>query len=207
MIGRIKGILLEKTPPSLLIDVAGVAYELDAPMFTFYRLPDIGKEVILHTHLVVREDAHLLYGFSKERERALFRSLIKVSSVGPKMALAILSGLEPDSFVNCITHNDTQSLTRIPGVGKKTAERLIIEMRDRLHDWKPDTLAAAHSEPTAYASNKPTHEAISALLALGYKPNEARQAVSQVADEHQSSEEIIRHALRSMLKGSRHDPG
>jgi Holliday junction DNA helicase RuvA len=207
MIGRIKGILLEKTPPSLLIDVAGVAYELDAPMFTFYRLPDIGKEVILHTHLVVREDAHLLYGFAKERERALFRSLIKVSSVGPKMALAILSGIEPDSFVNCVTHNDTDSLIRIPGVGKKTAERLIIEMRDRLHDWKPDALEPTNPTPTAYASNKATQEATSALIALGYKPNEARQAVSHVADEHQSSEEIIRHALRGMLKGSRHDPG
>lgn len=200
MIGRIKGTLLEKTPPSLLVDVAGVAYELDAPMFTFYRLPDIGQEVILHTHLVVRDDAHLLYGFAREHERTLFRNLIKVSSVGPKMALAILSGIEPDNFVTCVTHNDTDSLIRIPGIGKKTAERLIIEMRDRLQDWKPDPLQSTSSEPTAYTSNKVTQDAISALIALGYKPNEARQAVSQVADQHQQSEEIIRHALRGMLR-------
>jgi holliday junction DNA helicase RuvA len=199
MIGRLKGILLEKKPPCLLLDVGGVAYELDAPMFTFYRLADIGQEVILHTHLVVREDAQLLYGFSQERERALFRSLIKVSSIGPKLALAILSGIEPDAFVNCIMHNDAESLIRIPGIGKKTAERLIIEMRDRLQDWKPDNLEHMHLD-IQHSTDKATQDAISALVSLGYKPNEARQAVSQTADEHQTSEEIIRHALRSMLR-------
>ncbi len=205
MIGRIKGILLEKKPPSLLVDVSGVAYELDASMFTFYRIPDIGEPVILHTHLVVREDAQLLYGFSQERERALFRSLIKVSSIGPKLALSILSGIEPDAFVSCIMHNDTDSLVRIPGIGKKTAERLVIEMRDRLQDWQQDNL---QNISVAHITNmdKATQDAISALVSLGYKPNEARNAVSHVADEHQSSEEIIRHALRSMLKGGRRDP-
>lgn len=207
MIGRLKGILLEKTPPSLLVDVSGVAYELDAPMFTFYRLPEINQEVILHTHLVVREDAQLLYGFSQERERALFRSLIKVSSVGPKLALAILSGIEPDAFVICVMHNDTDSLVRIPGIGKKTAERLIIEMRDRLHDWQPQTPGNTAPNLEVSTADKATQEAISALVSLGYKPHEARQAVSQVAPQYQSSEEIIRHALRSMLKGGGRDPG
>lgn len=199
MISRIRGKLLEKNPPQLLVEVQGIAYELDAPMFSFYRLPMIGEEVVLFTHFVVREDAQLLYGFTAEKERSLFRNLIKVSAIGPKLALAILSGMEAESFVDCVLKNDVASLVRIPGVGKKTAERLVIEMRDRLGDWQTSV------SPQLNTSENPVNqEAISALVALGYKPNEARTAVNQIADEHQSSEELIRHALRNMVTGVRH---
>ncbi len=201
MIGRLKGILLEKTPPRLLLDVSGVAYELDAPMFTFYRLPELGQEVILHTHFVVREDAQLLYGFFQERERSLFRNLIKVSGVGPKLALAILSGIEPDNFVHCVMSNDSDSLVRIPGVGKKTAERLVIEMRDRLNDWESNLGSSTQIAAAVNPSDKATQEAISALLSLGYKPFEARRAVTEIANDYHSSEDLIRHALRGMIKG------
>lgn len=197
MIGRLKGILLEKTPPRLVVDVNGVGYELDASSFTFHRLPDIGAEVVLHTHLIVREDAQLLYGFCQEHERSLFRSLIKVSAVGPKLALAILSGIEPSAFAQCVLLQDTASLTRIPGIGKKTAERLIMEMRDRLADWQSFTT----TDWAATNGSQHTQEAVSALLALGYKPHEAKQAVHQAAKLHESREEIIRHALRGMVKG------
>lgn len=200
MIGRLRGTLLEKAPPRLLVDVQGLAYELDAPMFSFYRLPAIGEEVVLYTHLVVREDAHALYGFSQEQERALFRSLIKVSNVGPKLALSILSGIEPDAFVHCILQDDADSLVRIPGVGKKTAERLVIEMRDRLGDWKIESNPSVQKN-VSHNQNQPVQEAISALIALGYKPTEAKHAVNKVAKEHQSSEAMIRHALRNMLQG------
>lgn len=200
MIGRLRGKLLEKNPPRLLIEVNGVGYEVDAPMYTFYRLPHLGEEVILFTHLVQREDAQLLFGFAQEQERSLFRSLIKVSAVGPKLALAILSGIEPDAFVECVQNNDTASLTRIPGIGKKTAERLIIEMRDRLQDW---TIAGVSSPQLIDSTiSKAANDAISALQALGYKPNEARQAISKIQKDHDSSEELIRHALRNMIKGN-----
>jgi holliday junction DNA helicase RuvA len=198
MIGRLRGILLEKNPPRLLLDVNGIAYEIEAPMFTFYRQPPIGQETVLHTHLVVREDAHLLYGFAQEQERTLFRHLIKVSAIGPKLALAILSGIEPHDFVELIMRNDSTSLIKIPGIGKKTAERLIIEMRDRLADWKlskPMTGVDSSSQSTGVI----TDEAINALIALGYKPNEARQAINLIAKDHSSSEELIRHALRNMI--------
>ena len=188
MIGRLRGILLEKNPPRLLVEVHGLAYELDAPMFSFYRLPMIGAEVTLFTHLIVREDAQLLYGFAEERERLLFRHLIKVSAIGPKLALAILSGIEPDNFVDCISNNDTASLTRIPGIGKKTAERLIIEMRDRLSDWI--YTQAERNTKSLSTSDHASQEAISALVSLGYKPNEARQAVSKLATENQSIRRI-----------------
>lgn len=199
MIGRLRGIILEKKAPDLLVEVQGVSYELQASMYSFYRLPAVGQEVMLHTHLVVREDAHLLYGFFALPERALFRGLIKVSGVGPKVALAILSGIEPDTFVASVMQNNTDTLVRIPGIGKKTAERLIIEMRDRLKDWKAES--GERMSPIPLQEDQPSQEAISALLALGYKPNEARQAVAVAAKEHQSSEAIIRQALRSMVKG------
>lgn len=200
MIGRLHGTLLEKAPPWLLIDVSGLAYEVESSMFTFYRLPDVGQSVTLHTHMVVREDAQLLYGFMQLQERVLFRNLIKVSGVGPKLALSILSGIEPDNFVSCVMQNDSASLVRVPGVGKKTAERLIIEMRDRLRDWQIES--GALLSDTINASDKPTQDAISALISLGYKPLEARQAVTEASKEaeHQSSESLIRHALRHMLK-------
>jgi len=135
MIGQLRGKLIHKQPPHLLIDVQGVGYEIEAPMTTFYNLPATGEEILLYTHLVVRDDAHLLFGFSSPRERHMFRTLIKINGVGAKMALTILSGIEADDFARCIQENDSVRLTRLPGVGKKTAERLIIEMRDRLKDW------------------------------------------------------------------------
>lgn len=201
MIGRLRGTLLEKTPPSVLIEVHGVSYEVDAPMFTFYRLPDIGQEVMLYTHLVTREDAQILYGFLCEQERLLFRSLIKVSSIGPKMALAILSGIEPDAFVHCVLSNDTATLTRIPGIGKKTAERLVIEMRDRLTDWNANAKLMPAPDMIATIGNKTVQEAVSALVALGYKPQEASLAVSHINEhENMAIEELIRHALKSFMK-------
>jgi Holliday junction DNA helicase RuvA len=200
MISQLRGILLEKQPPQLLLDVHGIAYEIDAPMSTFYRLPDNGKEVVLHTHFVVREDAHYLYGFYAREERALFRTLLKVNGVGPRLGLTILSSMDPTEFVRCIMNNDTTSLVHLPGVGKKTAERLVIEMRDKLSDWQP----VLPNEP-AYLVKKPEtrnriiQDAISAMVALGYKPAEASRAVAKVDDNTKSSEEIIRQALKEMV--------
>lgn len=203
MIGQLRGIILEKQPPQLLLDVHGVAYEIDAPMSTFYRLPDIGQEVILLTHLVIREDAHHLYGFYAREERALFRTLLKVNGVGPRLGLTILSSIEPNEFVRCIVNNDTANLVRLPGVGKKTAERLIIEMRDKLTDWQSSLpTASAELNQTAKKSGARNHiiqDAISALVSLGYKPTEASRAVAKVDENNLSSEEIIRQALREMV--------
>ncbi|MDF3054101.1 MAG: Holliday junction branch migration protein RuvA [Gammaproteobacteria bacterium] len=199
MIGRLRGTLLEKCPPHLLIDVGGVAYEVSAPMFTFYHLPDIGQQATLHTHLVVREDAQLLFGFMHMHERALFRSLIKVSAVGPKLALAILSGMEAQHFVGCVMQNDTDSLVRIPGIGKKTAERLVIEMRDRLNDWQVAETALTAPICAENVLDNAKQEAISALIALGYKPQEAKKAISLIKETCESSEAFIRSALRNMM--------
>jgi len=203
MIGQLRGIILEKQPPQLLLDVQGVAYEIDAPMSTFYRLPDIGQEAILLTHLVIREDAHHLYGFYAREERALFRTLLKVNGVGPRLGLTILSSIEPNEFVRCIVNNDTANLVRLPGVGKKTAERLVIEMRDKLTDWQPSLpIVSAELNHTAKKSGTRNHiiqDAISALISLGYKPVEASRAVAKVDDSNLSSEEIIRQALREMV--------
>jgi len=197
MISRLAGQLLIKRPPVLLIDVGGVGYECQAPMSTFYQLPDINQPVVLLTHLAVREDAHVLYGFSREQERRLFRALIKVSGVGPKLALAILSGLDPDAFARCVLENDTASMVRVPGVGKKTAERLVVEMRDRLVDWQLQSGGSPMSVGARAAYGQ--QEAIDALLALGYKPTQATRVVNKVAAVGMSSEEIIRLALQRML--------
>ena len=197
MIGRIQGILLRKEPPAMLVDVAGVGYEIEAPMATFYDLPAQGETVILHTHLVVREDAHLLFGFSTESQRGLFRSLIKVSGVGPRVALAILSTLSAAEFALCVANNDIPTLTRVPGIGKKTAERLIIEMRDKLGEADLATPVAA-TPGGAVLPTDPTSEAVSALIALGYKPQEASRLVRSVPGADLSTEEIIRLALKSM---------
>lgn len=198
MIGRISGILLEKNPPRLLIDIQGLGYEVDAPMTTFYKLPNLGEKVTLHTHLVIREDIHLLYGFIDLTERELFRDLIKVSNVGPKIALSILSTFEPNQFALAVQHEDAETLLKIPGVGKKMAERLIIEMRDKLKDRFDPSLEVQAIDK----SSKPVQDAISALIALGYKPNEATQAVKQIpTTEQQSSEEIIRLALKNLWRG------
>jgi Holliday junction DNA helicase RuvA len=203
MIGQLRGVILEKQPPQLLLDVKGVAYEIDAPMSTFYRLPDVGQEVVLHTHFVVREDAHHLYGFFDRAERALFRTLLKVNGVGPRLGLTILSGVEPNEFARCIVNNDTANLVRLPGVGKKTAERLIIEMRDKLSDWQPVLPATDvelnQSVKKQGARHSILQDAISALIALGYKPVEASRAVAKVDDNLLGSEDLIRQALREMV--------
>ncbi len=200
MIGRLRGILAEKQPPLLLIDINGVGYEVEAPMSTFYQLPETGATVTLHTHLVVREDAHLLFGFASEGERRLFRTLIKVNGVGAKLALTILSGIAADEFARCVQENDTAALVRLPGVGKKTAERLIVEMRDRLADWEGAVTLAGAALVESRGGSDELRDAISALVSLGYKPPEASRLVSKVETEGLSSEEIIRAALKQAVK-------
>jgi Holliday junction DNA helicase RuvA len=201
MIGRIKGTIIEKQAPELLIDVNGVGYEVFAPMSTFYRLPSLGEAVVLYTHFVVREDAQLLYGFFDKQERLLFRTLIKVNGVGPKLALTILSGIEADDFVRSVHRGDSDALVRLPGVGKKTAERLIIEMKDRLKDWQVDggNIMSMPVHDTVVSHNVIIADAESALVALGYKPTEAAKAIAAVKGDIESSEELIRAALKAMV--------
>jgi len=197
MIGRITGELIEKHPPFILVDVNGVGYEIEAPASTLASLPEIGEKVILHTHLIVREDAHVLCGFITEQERQLFRHLIKVNSVGAKLALGILSGMNVDNFVRCVHDKNTAALTKLPGVGKKTAERLIIEMRDRLKDM--DVAAVSLSAPKLAAISGESdvmQDAISALVSLGYKPQEANRLLQHVEVQGQTSESIIKSALK-----------
>lgn len=200
MISQLRGILLEKSPPELILDVSGVGYALTVPMSTFYQLPDAGQTIQLLTHLTIREDAHQLYGFLTLAERKLFRSLIKVNGVGPKLALAVLSSIEPDMFVQTVLNNDTVALVRLPGIGKKTAERLVIEMRDRLSDWYDSSanIMAAKSSVTPLAINSGTvQEAINALVALGYKSQEASRAVAKTGLMPDAGcEHIIRSALK-----------
>ncbi len=198
MIGRITGILLEKQPPQLLIDVQGVGYELEAPMSTFYQLPANGEKVVLHTHMVVREDAQLLFGFFAESERRMFRSLIRINGVGPKLALTILSGVSADEFTRCIMENDAKSLTALPGVGKKTAERLIVELRDKL-DGKVSLPSATVPAGLAATPTNPVSDAVSALMALGYKAQEASRMVRAVDSDGLSTEAIIRAALQGTV--------
>ncbi|AEF99910.1 Holliday junction branch migration protein RuvA [Methylomonas methanica] len=200
MIGFLRGKLIQKTPPQLVLDVQGVGYEVEAPMTTFYDLPALGQEVKLHTHLVVREDAHILFGFASETERMLFRTLIKVNGVGPKLALTILSGQSVAEFYRCVDDNDVKALVRLPGVGQKTAERLIIEMRGRLPALSDSALEAGHNQTPATLGNSPKLEAITALCALGYKPPDAARMVQAIAVEDKSCEDIIRLALRGTIK-------
>jgi holliday junction DNA helicase RuvA len=199
MIGRLRGVLVHKQPPFLLLEVQGVGYELEASMQTFFELPAPGQDVTLHTHLVVKEDAHKLYGFLAEQERALFRSLIRVSGVGPKLALTVLSGIRAEDFIRCLELEDTSSLTRLPGVGKKTAERLLIEMRDRIKELMPTTTGMGQGR-LAPRADDPASEAVSALVALGYKPAEATRLAANVQTDGLSSEQIIRLALQKALK-------
>lgn len=199
MIGRLRGILVEKHPPRLLIDVQGVGYEVEAPMSTFYELPAPGKEVILRTHLVIKEEGHTLYGFHTEHERSLFRNLIRVSGVGPKMALALLSGMRAEEFLRCVRLRDTAALTRLPGVGKKTAERLVVEMQDRLSMFETQPLQPSGTPPSPRGESEAVVDAISALLALGYKPHEAHHLLAGLDKEEASSEELIRLALRKAV--------
>jgi Holliday junction DNA helicase RuvA len=205
VIGRLRGTLIEKQPPELLIEVGGVGYEIQMPMSCFYELPEIGQEAIIYTHFVVREDAQLLYGFNTVRERALFREVIKANGVGPKLGLGILSGMSATQFVACVEREDISTLVKLPGVGKKTAERLVVEMKDRLKGWgagdlfTPATDAAPIDSVGAMNADNAEEEAVSALLALGYKPTQASKVVSQVAKPDMTSEALIREALRAMV--------
>ena len=205
MIGALKGRVIEKKPPGLLLDVHGVGYEIQVSMTTFYQLPEMGEDIFLYTHLAVREDAQLLYGFHTVQERLIFRELIKVSGVGPKLALAILSGMDPQTFGRCVEEKDTSRLVKLPGVGKKTAERLIIEMRDRLAKRLSDTqafsdiLLATPNEKSVQHSAR--QDAISALMTLGYKQAEAVRVIDKLqTSPEQGSEALIRLALTELSK-------
>nr|WP_238427902.1 Holliday junction branch migration protein RuvA [Aeromonas jandaei] len=204
VIGRLRGIVIEKQPPEVLLEVGGVGYEVQMPMSCFYDLPEIGKEATIHTQFVVREDAQLLYGFNHKQERALFRELIKTNGVGPKLALAILSGMTASQFVICVEREEISSLVKLPGVGKKTAERLVVEMKDRLKGWvshdlfSPAAVTLPSREPELRAPDA-AEEAASALVALGYKPQQASQIVSKIAKDGMSVEDIIRESLRSLV--------
>jgi len=199
MIGLLRGTILDKQPPHLLLEVQGVGYELEAPMTTFYDLPATGGVVTLYTHLAVREDAHLLYGFAKITDRDLFRHLLRVNGVGARLALTILSGMDAGAFAGCIQAGDTAALVRLPGVGRKTAERLVIEMRDRL-----DSLAGISLTPSgsaaARAPSSPLEDAVTALIGLGYKPQEASRMVRAIDTAELTSEEIIRTALQASVQ-------
>ncbi|TLU64091.1 Holliday junction branch migration protein RuvA [Thalassotalea litorea] len=208
MIGRLRGLLVDKQPPEIVIECGGVGYEVTLPMTSFYHLPKINEEAVIYTHFVVREDAQQLFGFANVTERKLFRLLIKVNGVGPKLALAILSNMSSSQFVLCVQIDDVGTIVKIPGVGKKTAERLLIEMRDRLKDWGQDlatpnadefALQGEENGSTFVTVTNEKDDAITALVSLGYKQNQAEKAVSGVHQNGMSSEEIIRDALKSML--------
>jgi len=201
MIGRLSGTLIQKQPPLLMIDVQGVGYEVHAPMSTFYNLPELDKPVVLLIHMVVREDAQLLYGFYSDSERRLFKSLIKVNGVGPKLGLTILSGISANEFVQVVKNNDETGLVRLPGIGKKTAQRLIVEMKDRLNDWD---VPSENGETTTMPDNSGSEqdiikEATSALIALGYKPAEASKMINRLDKQNQSSESLIKQALKNTV--------
>ena len=196
MIGHLRGRLVRKSPPALIVDVNGVGYELEAPMSTFYRLPELGSEVELHTHLVVREDAHLLYGFATEDERRLFRDLLRVTGIGPKIGLALLSGIDVETFMRCVEAEDTAALTRIPGIGRKTAERLLIEMRDRISAL--GQLPPAGSKFSSAGGARA--EAFAALVALGYRPVEVTRLLQGIEQEGAATEELIRRALQAAAR-------
>lgn len=202
MIGRLRGTLIEKQPPYLLLDVSGVGYEVQAPMTTFYRLPAVGAGVTLYTHLSITENLHQLFGFSEQRDRALFRTLIKVNGVGPKMAIALLSGMESDDIARCVREHNIAALTKVPGVGTKTAERLVIELKDRLKTWDlPQSDLSSHTGTQLLPSaNDVLAEAESALISLGYKPVEAAKMIATAAKQQKdaNSQELIRLALRSI---------
>ena len=192
MIGSLKGKLALKQTPLIIVDCGGVGYEVETPMSTFLELPPVGAEIFLHTHLVVREDAHTLYGFATEEEKALFRLLLKVSGVGAKMSLAILSGMSVSDFERCVRYDDTAMLIKVPGVGRKTAERLIIEMRDKIEESPANALVAR----TGGVVTDSRSEAVDALVALGYKPAEVKRLLAKLDTKDKSAEDIIRLALR-----------
>ena len=195
MIGFVRGKLVIKAPPHLTVDVGGVGYDIEAPMSTFYTLPAVGSEVRLLTHLVVREDAHILYGFGTQEERALFRNLLKVSQIGPKIALAILSGVSVEGFANLVKLQDPAALTKIPGVGRKTAERVLMEMKDRLDKLQEASVTGA----MPMTSSSTEGEAWTALVALGYKPAEVTAMLKPLAGQGGSTEDLIRRALQGTV--------
>jgi len=206
LIGRIRGILIEKAPGHALVECSGLGYEVDIPYTTFFHLPETGQEVTLHTHFAVREDAQSLYGFASRLDRNLFRLLIKVNGVGPKLAVGILSGLDAQQFIRCVEARDVSALVKLPGVGKKTAERLLIDMADRIGQLEgqftptvPGSAAPGGSTTAPQASHDARDEAEAALIALGYKPQEAAKAISKVAEPDMTSEALIRLALRNMI--------
>jgi len=198
MIARLAGTLIHKLPPLMVIDVAGVGYEVEAPLSVFYDLPEIGQAVVILTHLSIKDDSHTLYGFSSEAQRTVFRQLLKISGIGAKLALTILSGASSEELARYVAEEDSAALTRLPGIGKKTAERIIIELRDKL-DVIPQASASGHgSQPAVPASA--VSEAITALNALGYKPQESSSMVRAVAEPDMSVEDIVRLALQAMVK-------
>ncbi|RZU45077.1 Holliday junction DNA helicase subunit RuvA [Fluviicoccus keumensis] len=199
MIGRLQGTVIDLSAPHALIDCHGVGYEVEMPLPAYCQL-QVGKPATVWTHLVVREDAHLLFGFSGKEERLLFRLLLKVSGIGPKLALSLLSGMEPAMFLLCIEREDIATLTRIPGVGKKTAERLLIELRDRIKELTPAAHAVPQSRLTLSTELTPVAEAEQALISLGYKPAEAQKAVANVKNLHENTADLIRAALKAMVK-------
>ncbi len=194
MIGSLRGRIARKQPPQIILECGGVGYEIETPMSTFLELPEKGTEIFLHTHLVVREDSQTLYGFSSEEEKSLFRSLLKISGVGARMGLAILSGMSVNDFQRCVGYEDSARLVKIPGVGKKTAERLIIEMRDRI-----DVTSAELTAGTSTARSDPRNEAFDALLSLGYRANEINRLLTKLDVAGKSAEDIIRLALRQSV--------
>ena len=197
MIARLAGTLIHKQPPLIVIDIAGVGYEVEAPLTVFDDLPETGQPVVILTHLAIKDDSHTLYGFSSEAQRTLFRQLLKISGIGAKLALTILSGASGDELARYVADNDTASLTRLPGIGKKTAERIIMELRDKL-ELIPATGGSAPGGSAVIAGNA-SKEASHALSALGYKPQEVSRMVRQAAEPEMSAEEIIRRALQSMV--------
>ncbi|AZT84158.1 Holliday junction branch migration protein RuvA [Marinobacter sp. NP-4(2019)] len=207
MIGRIRGTLIEKSPGQALVECSGLGYEVDIPYTTFFHLPDAGTEVTLHTHFAVREDAQSLFGFASRLDRDLFRLLIKVNGVGPRLAVGILSGLDAQQFIRCVEARDANALVKLPGVGKKTAERLLIEMTDRIGQLEGQftpmssgtTGDGAAIDESPMAAHDPRDEAEAALIALGYKPQEAAKAINKVGEKGMASEELIRLALRNMI--------
>jgi len=205
MIARLHGTIIEKIPPEIVLDVAGVGYEIQLPMTSFYALPEINQTVTLYTHFVVREDAQLLFGFTERIERSLFRILIKANGVGPKLACTILSGMSSEQFVQAVMHEDISALVKMPGVGKKTAERLVVELKDKLNDLEGASSASVPAQQSSQSSAilsktmSASDEAISALMALGYKRTQAETTVKKVAQENATSEQLIRDALKSMV--------
>ncbi|MCH2058488.1 MAG: Holliday junction branch migration protein RuvA [Thalassotalea sp.] len=206
MIGQLKGLLVDKQPPDIVIDCNGVGYEVQVPMTTLYALPELNEPTLLYTHFVVREDAQLLYGFATKVDRKLFRLLIKASGVGPKLALAILSGMSAEQFVSCVAHDDASTIVKIPGIGKKTAERLLIEMRDRIKDWQveshasmPDAMPLELAAENTFIKSDAKGDALNALISLGYTQGQADKAIKAVYHKDKSSEVLIKDALKAMF--------